>query len=567
MRTVQLSSLLLASTLACSTYAQPLPLRYRMQLFADMNPVGINNRGQICGWTVRNDAWGHPHTRVIVRDFDGAFREPVVSIMSGEASLPISIAESGEIAGTTGVNGNREPFTRIYSGSAVKWSASLVPTVIRPNVWPSNSFALHAISGGFMVGNGWIVDPDGRLRTLDANSVDVDSQGTVLFDTGRITYPDGTSRTAIGLTGACGTSFSDLNNVRGIVAAGFTRLGCDPIFQITSTMGGVMLPNFDMIPIAELPGGGTWVQPHRMNDSYCVVGSDRSAPCLGCDTETRAFLFSPTLGTIDLNGLVTNLPTALVINDAVDINNWGAIAAISSMGPCILVPDVDCVTPVVHPQSICASPGTTVSIIAAFISPSPATFQWYKDGSPMIDEPGIIGATRPTLLIESMTTADVGSYHCVATAECGSASTAPAAVQLPRTLVIVEQPQNQAVASSSSITFSVVARRTNDCHSLVKYAWQRRDMRVPDETAAGAWVDLHDGGEFINTATAAFTILHSLPSMTGPFRCRIVDPCGCDSLVTDSVDFSVACPADFNADGGVDFTDIEAFFERWENGC
>jgi probable HAF family extracellular repeat protein len=28
-----------------------------------------------------------------------------------------------------------------------------------------------------------------------------------------------------------------------------------------------------------------------------------------------------------------------------------------------------------------------------------------------------------------------------------------------------------------------------------------------------------------------------------------------------------ACPSDFNADGGVDFSDVEAFFERWENGC
>jgi hypothetical protein len=33
------------------------------------------------------------------------------------------------------------------------------------------------------------------------------------------------------------------------------------------------------------------------------------------------------------------------------------------------------------------------------------------------------------------------------------------------------------------------------------------------------------------------------------------------------VNFNIACPADFNADGGVDFTDVEAFFERWENGC
>jgi hypothetical protein len=33
------------------------------------------------------------------------------------------------------------------------------------------------------------------------------------------------------------------------------------------------------------------------------------------------------------------------------------------------------------------------------------------------------------------------------------------------------------------------------------------------------------------------------------------------------VNFSVSCPADFNADGGIAVQDFEAFFERWENGC
>jgi len=27
------------------------------------------------------------------------------------------------------------------------------------------------------------------------------------------------------------------------------------------------------------------------------------------------------------------------------------------------------------------------------------------------------------------------------------------------------------------------------------------------------------------------------------------------------------CTADFNGDGGVDGSDVEAFFDRWANGC
>jgi hypothetical protein len=36
---------------------------------------------------------------------------------------------------------------------------------------------------------------------------------------------------------------------------------------------------------------------------------------------------------------------------------------------------------------------------------------------------------------------------------------------------------------------------------------------------------------------------------------------------TQTANFSVACPADFNADGGIDGLDVEAFVERRENGC
>lgn len=38
-------------------------------------------------------------------------------------------------------------------------------------------------------------------------------------------------------------------------------------------------------------------------------------------------------------------------------------------------------------------------------------------------------------------------------------------------------------------------------------------------------------------------------------------------IVTDPVNFSAACPSDFNNDGSVDGDDVIEFFLRWDSGC
>jgi hypothetical protein len=95
---------------------------------------------------------------------------------------------------------------------------------------------------------------------------------------------------------------------------------------------------------------------------------------------------------------------------------------------------------------------------------------------------------------------------------------------------------------------------------------------VADDAAPNAWIDLQDGAGFVNTGTASMTIQRPVPGLATGYRCKITGGCGCESAAegvayTNTVNFSVACPSDFNADGGVDFGDIQAFFERWENGC
>jgi hypothetical protein len=133
----------------------------------------------------------------------------------------------------------------------------------------------------------------------------------------------------------------------------------------------------------------------------------------------------------------------------------------------------------------------------------------------------------------------------------------------------IVQPQDQTSVEGAAVTFTV---RVNGCSDSITYRWQRRNTAVEDPNSPQAWFDLADDDTFANTDRASMSVLRPIPALATGYRCRIGSGCGCEpgqgmTVYTDTVNFSVACPADFNADGGIDFGDLEAFFERWENGC
>lgn len=141
---------------------------------------------------------------------------------------------------------------------------------------------------------------------------------------------------------------------------------------------------------------------------------------------------------------------------------------------------------------------------------------------------------------------------------------------IPDWIRVEVQPRDQAVGVDSPVTFVVEAATPFGCAGGLVYQWQRRNPLV-DPSSPDAWIDLEDGGGFVNTRSAALVISRPTPGLATGYRCKI-SGCGCEDVpravvVTDEVNFSVACPADFNADGGVDFQDVEAFFMRWEAGC
>jgi hypothetical protein len=225
-----------------------------------------------------------------------------------------------------------------------------------------------------------------------------------------------------------------------------------------------------------------------------------------------------------------------------------------------------CTAPSITTQPIgrnaCSGTPVSFSLVTGGSAP---TFQWRKDGV------NISGATAATLTVASASATDAGNYDCVATNACGTITSSVATLTVTPLLSVSQQPVDQAAAVDAPVTFYLEASDAAGCSNPVTYQWQRRDPTVADENAANAWIDLRSGPQFVNATGNALVIAHPIPALATGYRCKIGGGCGCRPasgfVYSNTVNFSIACPADFNADGGIDFADVEAFFERWENGC
>ena len=218
----------------------------------------------------------------------------------------------------------------------------------------------------------------------------------------------------------------------------------------------------------------------------------------------------------------------------------------------------------IQPMSVAACDGgsATLSVSATGTAPQ---FQWRKD------EAILAGATDREYTIQPVTTSDAGSYDCIITNACGTATSNRATLTV-RTPQILTQPASQAVNVDQPVFFALEADPQHPCFSALAYRWQRRNPLVEDDTAPNAWLDLSDGGGFAGTHSASLAIFRPTPGLATGYRCKITNACGCEAdangvIYTDTVNFTATCPSDFNNDGSVDGDDVIEFFERWDSGC
>jgi len=184
-------------------------------------------------------------------------------------------------------------------------------------------------------------------------------------------------------------------------------------------------------------------------------------------------------------------------------------------------------------QTVCAGGPATFTVGAS--GTAPLSYQWRKAG---VDIPG---ATSSSYGLGTVGPGDAGSYDCVVTDACGSATSNAATLTVNAAPSITQQPADQTVTAGQPAGFSVVAAGTTP----LGYQWYK----------GGA--ALTDGGAISGATTANLAI--SPASLTDAGNYDVIVTNGCGSATSASATLTVWQRGDLNCDGAVDFDDINPF--------
>ncbi|KPK80046.1 MAG: hypothetical protein AMS27_17420, partial [Bacteroides sp. SM23_62_1] len=127
-------------------------------------------------------------------------------------------------------------------------------------------------------------------------------------------------------------------------------------------------------------------------------------------------------------------------------------------------------------KSICVGKSVSFTVVA---SGANLTYQWEKDGIPLVNGGKISGATSNSLAITSVATTDAGAYTVTVTGSCGIVTSAAAVLTVNQNLLITQQPAGASVCPDDTISIGVTASGTG-----LTYQWQKDGVNIPGETNA-----------------------------------------------------------------------------------
>ncbi|MGE5419753.1 MAG: immunoglobulin domain-containing protein, partial [Chloroflexota bacterium] len=129
----------------------------------------------------------------------------------------------------------------------------------------------------------------------------------------------------------------------------------------------------------------------------------------------------------------------------------------------------------IHPANQNIVLGTT-AVFSVAASGIIISYQWQKDGSPLVEDGiKIIGSTSAILRVTNVAVADAGSYRCVVTGKCGTLTSNPGILTVNVPVTITASPADIDQCTGGSASFIVVATG-----SIVSYRWMFNGTSLTD---------------------------------------------------------------------------------------
>ncbi|HEU5072265.1 MAG TPA: immunoglobulin domain-containing protein [Verrucomicrobiae bacterium] len=163
------------------------------------------------------------------------------------------------------------------------------------------------------------------------------------------------------------------------------------------------------------------------------------------------------------------------------------------------------------PQNQSVLAGANAVFTVAATGPGTLTYQWSLNGTNLMDNPHITGATSSTLTLNNVDAADAGTYQITVSNSHGSATTnAVLTVWLPP--AVVAGPISQTVKAYDTATFNVSAGGT----APLAYQWQFNGTNLPGRTDVSLVltnVQAADAGSYAVVVTNLYGSVTSAPAV------------------------------------------------------
>jgi hypothetical protein len=207
-----------------------------------------------------------------------------------------------------------------------------------------------------------------------------------------------------------------------------------------------------------------------------------------------------------------------------------------------------CTAPAVtaQPSAQSGCSGVLASFTVTAVGSGPLAYSWRHAGM-AIGAAANPSATTPTLTIAGISAADAGSYDCVVTNGCGSATSSPA------TLTVFSPPSAAAPQDDvACIGFGAAFQTTPSGTGPFSFHWRHNEVAM----------DPIDNPTIL---TAALSLYGVTIADAGSYDCVVTNACG---NVTSSAAVLTVSSSDFDNDGdtGTD-ADIETFFACLAGDC
>ncbi len=183
-------------------------------------------------------------------------------------------------------------------------------------------------------------------------------------------------------------------------------------------------------------------------------------------------------------------------------------------------------------QSACVNDSVSFSVLAS--GSGTLTYQWRRNTV------NIGGATSSTLTINPVLAGSAGSYDCVVTDACGSATSNAATLTVTSGPSITTQPQNQTACTGGSATFTVVASGP----APLTYQWQKNTVNIGGATGSTFTINNVAAGDAANYRVIVTNSCDSVTSNSVTLTVNTsvtigVQPASDDVCVGESVTFTV----------------------------